>query len=70
MHRRARFKKHFSREELNRGIAICRSCHKGIHRLYDEMTLATRLNSLEAIKEDPTLANHFAWVARQRESID
>ncbi len=50
-------------------IAICRQCHNGIHKYYDEMTLAKRLFTLEAIKSDRHLANHFAWVAKQRISV-
>ena len=48
---------------------ICRRCHTGIHRCYDEMTLGKSLNSLEALKNDVQLQTHFAWVARQRESV-
>ncbi|MEM7359873.1 MAG: hypothetical protein AAF431_12305 [Pseudomonadota bacterium] len=66
VHRRAHFKKHFSKDELQQGAHLCRQCHSGIHKFYDEMTLAKRFNSLALIKADPALANHFAWVARQR----
>ena len=67
MHRRAHFKRHFSKEALQAGIRVCRLCHKGIHREYDEMTLARELNSLEQLREDPVLRKHFDWVAKQRE---
>lgn len=66
VHRRTRFAKHYSRDELNRGILICRACHSGIHARYDEMTLATRFSSLEALRADEDLQRHFRWVARQR----
>ncbi|KAB7624077.1 HNH endonuclease [Alkalilimnicola sp. S0819] len=66
VHRRARFAKRYRREELNQGVLVCRRCHDGIHRRYDEMTLATRLNTLEALRADPDLARHFAWVAKQK----
>lgn len=48
---------------------VCRRCHTGIHKRYDEMTLGKHFNSLERLLGDPDLANHFAWVARQRERI-
>ena len=66
LHRRTRFRKRYSRDQLNRGIDICRICHNGLHRLYDEMTLARDFNSLESILADPDLARHIAWSARQR----
>ena len=66
MHRRARFRKTYSREELNRGVDVCGRCHKGLHRLHDEMTLGTTLNTLEALAADPAVARHVAWVAKQK----
>lgn len=68
VHRRARFRKHFDKTALQGGIAVCRLCHRGIHRQYDEMTLATQYNNAEALLADETLARHFEWVAKQRES--
>lgn len=66
MHRRARFRKQLHRDALNAGIDICQACHRGVHRLYDEMTLATRLNTLDALQSDEAIRRHCQWVARQR----
>ncbi len=66
MHRRPRFKKRYDKAALAAGVMICRACHKGIHRFYDEMRLAQEFNTLEALVADEALARHFAWVARQR----
>jgi hypothetical protein len=67
VHRRAHYRKNYDRESLNRGINVCRLCHRGIHKLYDEMRLAKEFASLEALLADEALATHFSWVARQRE---
>lgn len=66
LHRRVFFKKTFSREERNAGIAVCRLCHDGIHDLYDEMTLAKRLDTPERLRTDASLRRHFRWVAKQK----
>ncbi len=66
VHRRAHFKKNFSRQELNLGIDLCRTCHSGIHRKFDEMTLAKQYRSLDALKSDIELERFFDWVAKQR----
>ena len=66
MHRRSRFRKRYSRDELNTGIDICPRCHRGLHRLYDEMTLATTLNTLDALREDDAIQRHARWVRRQK----
>ena len=67
MHRRARFKKRYDKSALQDGINVCRLCHQGIHRQYDEMVLATHYNTAEALLKDGALARHFEWVAKQRE---
>ena len=69
VHRRARFRKHYTKQELNRGIWICRQCHRGLHKLFDEMQLANSLNTLELLKQNSALENHVQWVAKQRETI-
>lgn len=66
MHRRSYFSKRYSREELNRGINICRCCHDAVHRAFDEMTLAKELNSLELLLSRPEIRKHAQWAARQR----
>lgn len=66
LHRRTYFRKHFSKDELNRGINICRPCHNGIHRLYDEMQLAKQFASLQSLQADEALQKHCEWVARQK----
>ena len=66
LHRRNRFRKNYSREELNRGIAICRQCHNGLHLLYDEMTLAKHFSTLDALLADDAIKRHIAWSGRQK----
>ena len=69
-HRRKRFKNNYSKKQLNAGIHVCRLCHRGIHRLYDELTLARDFNTLEQLVADEALAKHFAWVSKQKEQQD
>ncbi len=66
MHRRAHFKKHYSKEQLQAGVLLCRLCHRGIHRLYDEMTLAKQFQDLASLRSDPAIAKHVAWAQKQR----
>lgn len=65
MHRRSFFRKHFTREQLNVGIAICRQCHNGIHRFYTEMELAKQYRTLEKLQSDEKLNKYFSWVGKQ-----
>jgi len=66
MHRRPRFKKRYCREQLHQGILICQDCHRGIHKTYSELELATHYHTPELLLESPPLIRHFAWVAKQK----
>ena len=66
LHRRTHFRKRYTREELSRGVKLCRLCHDGIHALYDEMTLARSLPTIADLRSDPRIRKHAAWVRRQR----
>ncbi len=66
VHGRKFYKKKYSKVELNAGIDICIMCHKGIHNLYDEVTLAKQLNNADLLLDDEALAKHFKWVSKQK----
>jgi hypothetical protein len=70
LHRRPHYRRRYSREHLHWGVFVCRRCHSGIHRIYDEQTLAKRFASLPALQADEQLRRHFRWVAKQREQFD
>lgn len=69
VHRRKRFKKQYTKEQLARGIKICQLCHRGIHRLYDEMTLAKSYNSKEKLLADAEISKHVMWVKKQKRGL-
>ena len=66
LHRRTHFRKHYDKDQLNQGINICRKCHTGIHKQYDEMQLGKQFNTLAALKADEQLQRHFEWVSKQK----
>lgn len=40
-------------------------CHRMVHRLFDEATLARVLTTPEALRDHPDMARFLAWVRRQ-----
>jgi hypothetical protein len=42
-----------------------RICHKKLHSLYDEKTLARRLPDPESARADPEIARFISWVRKQ-----
>ena len=66
LHKRRRFEKTYTRDQLNEGIMLCSRCHRGLHKLYSEMELGTRLNTLSEIANDAQIIKHVNWVAKQK----
>ncbi|TXF90020.1 hypothetical protein FUA23_08490 [Neolewinella aurantiaca] len=68
VHGKKYFRKLFTKEEMvHRRISVCRTCHKGIHRIIpDEKELARNFNTREALLADDRIARHIKWAARQR----
>ena len=69
VHRRQRFKKQYTKAQLAEGIYICQLCHRGIHRFYDEMTLALRFNAKDKLLEDESVNKHVNWVRKQKRGL-
>ena len=70
VHRRGRFTRLYSKQQLAMGIYICRDCHTAIHSTYSEMELAKRFVSLDLLVSDEKLARAFSWLGRQRRQCD
>lgn len=63
-HRLKRIRKSFDRARRQGDILrVCRPCHKQIHVLFDEKTLAARYNTRAALLADPEMAKFVAWLA-------
>ncbi len=66
LHKRNRYAKRYDKTQLNETIDLCQLCHRGLHRLYDEVTLAEQFSSLYALALDPAIAKHVDWVRKQK----
>jgi hypothetical protein len=68
-----RYRDKLSREELTRGVQVCRPCHSAIHRTYTNAQLAAQHRTIESLLDetDPSTLPLRRWVqyaARQRVS--
>jgi len=62
-HGNRRTRREFDRKEaLARIAALCRPCHKQIHALLDEKTLARDYNTVEALRAHEGVARFVAWI--------
>jgi hypothetical protein len=44
---------------------ICSACHRQIHALFDNATLARELNCVERLRDEPHMRRFLAWVRKQ-----
>jgi len=49
----------------HRRVPICQDCHSTIHRFFDNKTLETTLNSVEALQAEPEFAKYLTWIRKR-----
>lgn len=65
-HRNKWFRKNFTREEMQRGLNLCRDCHSAVHQFVpSEKELGRHYNTREKLLEHPELAQFVTWVAQR-----
>ena len=45
---------------------LCRPCHKQLHAVYSNKTLARSLDSIERLKSAPELQPFLCWIRKQK----
>ena len=45
---------------------LCPTCHRQLHALFCEGTLAKELDSIERIRAHPEMAGYLSWVLKQK----
>ena len=46
---------------------LCPTCHRQLHAMFSEKTLANELNSVERLRADPNFAGYLKWVSKQKD---
>lgn len=60
------FKKNFTREEMQRGMDVCKQCHRMIHTtIPDEKELGKEYNTREKLAAHPKMASYLQWKQRR-----
>ncbi|NOX37320.1 MAG: HNH endonuclease [Calditrichaeota bacterium] len=44
---------------------ICSACHRQLHHIFENTTLARELNTLEKIRQHPEMQRFLNWVRKQ-----
>ena len=45
---------------------LCPTCHRQLHAMFSEATLARELNSIDRLRADPQFAEYLRWAQRQK----
>ncbi len=45
---------------------LCPTCHRQLHAMFSETTLAKELSSLESLRANPEVAGYLKWAKRQK----
>lgn len=53
-------------EMRQRGLMVCKICHKGIHDLIPEKTLAESYTTKELLLGNEQIVKHVAWARKQK----
>lgn len=62
LHSNKWFKKRYTRQQMQEGINVCKSCHTAIHDLVpDEKELGRRCHSLEKLLAHPEIGKYVEW---------
>ncbi|HCP23775.1 MAG TPA: hypothetical protein DIT90_06575 [Dehalococcoidia bacterium] len=45
---------------------LCPTCHRQLHAMFSESTLAKELNSVQALRSNPEFSGYLKWARRQK----
>lgn len=66
-HNNKLIKKRHTQEELFKVAWACKDCHRTIHALFSEKTLARQFNSVDDLKGDIEMGKYLAWIKNKPE---
>lgn len=63
LHKNKWFKKRFTREEMRKGIYICKEdCHRQIHLFITEKEMGKNYNTKEKLLSHPEIKKYLKWL--------
>ena len=66
LHKNKWFKKNYTREEMAKGINVCKhDCHREIHNVISEKELGRSFNTLEKLLRHPKIKKYVKYIKNQ-----
>ncbi|QDT59446.1 hypothetical protein SV7mr_19530 [Stieleria bergensis] len=61
-HRKNWWKRHFTKEQMQQTILLCKMCHESVHELIpDEKELGRDFYTIEKLQSHPDIAKYLDW---------
>ena len=61
LHKKKRFKKKYTFDELQNGLNVCKLCHHTFHEFLTEKELGENYNTRSKLKKHPRIAKYLEW---------
>lgn len=52
--------------KLGPKACLCPTCHRQLHAMFSETTLARELNTIQSLRADPAVAGYLKWARKQK----
>ncbi len=52
--------------KLGPQVKLCPTCHRQLHAMFSESTLAKELNSIDALRANPEFSDYLRWARHQK----
>lgn len=49
---------------------LCPTCHRQLHAMFSETTLAKELNTIQSLRSDPAFAGYLKWARKQKDAAN
>lgn len=70
LHSNKWFKKRYTRQELSKGIDVCKECHNTLHDLIpDEKEMGKKYNTLDKLLNHDKVAKYVKWKRTKATSL-
>ena len=69
LHEENWYKKHLTKEQMERLFMVCHDCHDAIHKFYPAKELASNFDTPEKILADDKIIKFAKFAAKQKGSI-
>lgn len=66
LHKKKRFQRQYTKEQLAKGLNLCKMCHNTIHDMATERELGESWNTKKLLLEHPEIGKYVRWKRKHK----